>query len=132
MKTLLLLITLMSISGCVGIHTETQKSKTSQATDIFYENGTKKLWSQSEHPKNGSVTLESEQKWCGATLWAIIPIPLKLPVCKKYTTVSFENNEPATRNEGWVNTGSFYGCGPGVWLGSGISNGKTASFCIAE
>ncbi|NKQ13632.1 hypothetical protein [Pseudomonas sp. SST3] len=132
MKTVFFFTALISVGGCVGIHTDIQQSKTSKAASIYYANGAKHFWSKSEHPENGSVTLKSERKWCGATLWAIVPIPLKLPVCKSYIKVSFENNEPATRHEGWVSLGSFYGCGPGVWLGSLISNGKEASFCIAE
>lgn len=132
MKSLLIVTILLSIGGCVGIHTETQKSKKSPATNVYYKNGTKHLWSQNEHPTNGSVTVESERRWCGLTLWAIVPIPLKLPVCNKYIKVSFENNVPAIRTEGWVDVGNFYGCGPGVWLGSGISNGSSPSFCIAD
>ncbi|WP_339414286.1 hypothetical protein [Pseudomonas sp. EA_35y_Pfl2_R5] len=132
MKTTALCILLITLYGCVGIHTDTQKSKTSKAPDLYYLNGTKHHWSKSDHPENGDVTLESDRKWCGATVWAIVPIPLKLPVCKNYKKVSFQNNEPTTLTEGWVNIGNFYGCGPGVWLGSAISNGKTASFCVAE
>lgn len=116
----------------MGIHTDTQQSKTSTATDIYYANGTKHFWSKRDHPENGKVTLEAERKWCGVTVWAIVPIPLKLPICKNYIDVYFENNEPTTRSEGWVSLGNFYGCGPGVWLGSVISNGTEASLCIAE
>lgn len=132
MKTVFFLILLITVGGCVGIHTDTQQSKTSRAPSIYYANGTKHFWSKSDHPTNGIVTLESEREWCGVTLWAIIPIPLKLPVCESYTKVNFKNNEPTTLSEGWVTLGSFYGCGPGVWLGSAISNGKEPSFCIAE
>lgn len=132
MKNISLILAIISISGCVGIHTETQQSKVSKATDTYYLNNTKQRWSQSEHPANGSVTLSSERKWCGATLWVIVPIPLMLPLCKNYTKVAFENGEPTLRSEGWVSAGNFYGCGPGVWLGSSISNGQSASFCVAD
>ncbi|MGE8359478.1 hypothetical protein [Pseudomonas sp.] len=132
MKTLALLALLISIGGCVGIHTDAQQSKTSKAPDIYYTNGVKHRWSESDHPVNGDITLNSERKWCGATLWAIVPIPLKLPVCKEYAKVNFQNNEPTTLDEGWVTSGRFYGCGPGVWLGSSISNGMEPAFCIAD
>ncbi|WP_407364491.1 hypothetical protein HKW97_25015 (plasmid) [Pseudomonas luteola] len=133
MKNILCVIALMILNGCVGIHTEFQQSKISHATDTYHINGSEHLWSESEHPKNGRVTLESEQRWCGVTLWAVIlPVPLKLPVCKEYIKVEFENNMPVTRKKGWVSIDNFYACGPGVWLISGFANGKEKSFCIAD
>lgn len=120
------------ISGCVGLQTNTQQSETTPATDGYRIDGTQHLWSQSEHPANGTLTLKSERKWCGAVLWAIIPLPLMLPVCKDYEQVNFANGQPTTQEKGWVDFSSFHGCGPGVWLATGIMNGRTASFCAAE
>src|SRR3989338_11335204 len=101
MKTVFFLILLITVGGCVGIHTDTQQSKTSRAPSIYYANGTKHFWSKSDHPTNGIVTLESEREWCGVTLWAIIPIPLKLPVCESYTKVTLKINKQPTLSKVW-------------------------------
>ena len=81
---------------------------------------------------DGTVTLESERRWCGLTVWAVLPVPLKLPVCSEYVEVDFADDKPVTRREGWVGPTLFVGCGPGVWFASEIANGRDASFCAID
>ena len=126
------LAALFSLSGCVGLQTHTPTNQTSPATDGYRIDGTQHFWSQSEHPVNGTLTLRSEYEWCGAVLWAIVPLPLILPVCKSYSRVNFADGKPTTNESRGVAFSSFHGCGPGVWLATGIMHGRTASFCAAE
>ncbi len=52
---------------------------------------------------------QTTREWCGITLWAVIvPIPLKLPVCKLHKQQTL--------------TSPFYACGPLMFLGP-ISHG---------
>ena len=129
MKSLFFLILLTSISGCVGLHTITQATHKSKFPNMPYANGIWHSWKEIEHPENGSVTLKTERRWCGVTLWAIVPVPLILPACRSYTKLVFENNKPAMLIEGWTDQ-FFVGCGPGVFFASQISNGKEESFCV--
>ena len=131
MKTLLTVLLMLALTGCVGFDTRTQGSRTSPAPDKYSIDQKDYFWSQTEHPADGEVVLNSERKWCGLTLWAVLPIPLMLPVCKQHKTVTFKDNKPATLTEGWIELGLFAGCGPGVWLGTAIMHGREASFCAA-
>ena len=129
-KVATLITLLCSTSGCVGIAVETQTSRESEPLSGYYANGSWHSWREVEHPENGRVTLDAEQRWCGVTLWAIEPIPLILPVCRGYTQVVFENGVPTKQIEG-LTRGFFLGCGPGVFLATQIANGET-SFCAAS
>ena len=46
--------------------------------------------------------------------------------------VPFADGKPTTNESRGVAFSSFHGCGPGVWLATGIMHGRTASFCAAE
>jgi len=52
-------------------------------------------------------------RWCGRTIWAIFPIPLLSPSCRTYTELTFENGEPISAREQYLEkTGRI--CGPFV------------------
>ena len=54
-----------------------------------------------------------KKRWCGRTIWAIFPIPLLSPSCRTYTELTFENGEPVSAREQYLeNTGHI--CGPFV------------------
>lgn len=56
------------LTGGVGLQTHMQQNKTSPATDSYRIDGSQKLWSQSEHTVDSSVTLESEHQWRDAVV----------------------------------------------------------------
>jgi len=41
-------------------------------------------------------------RWCGRTVWAIIPIPLLSRSCRTYTELTFENGEPVSARERYL------------------------------
>lgn len=43
-----------------------------------------------------------KKRWCGRTIWAIIPIPLLSPSCRTYTELTFENGEPISAREQYL------------------------------
>lgn len=52
-------------------------------------------------------------RWCGRTIWAIIPIPLLSRSCRTYTELTFENGVPVSAQEQYLEkTGHL--CGPFV------------------
>lgn len=86
------------LSGCVGVTVsmpEAQSSRTSYDEDS---------------------DSDTTREWCGVTLWAlIVPIPLKLPVCKLHPGQSL--NSP------------FYACGPLMVLGPIVHGYEGNALC---
>ncbi|MCE6978142.1 hypothetical protein EI534_12240 [Pseudomonas frederiksbergensis] len=83
----------LSLSGCVGGVVTTPEPERERIPLTYQKT-------------DGDLTTRA---WCGVTLWAVIvPVPLKLPVCKLH--------------EGQSLTSSFYACGPLMALGP-ISHG---------
>jgi len=52
-------------------------------------------------------------RWCGRTIWAIFPIPLLSKSCRTYTELTFENGEPISAHEQYLEK-SGHICGPFV------------------
>jgi hypothetical protein len=52
-------------------------------------------------------------RWCGRTAWAIIPIPLLKKSCRTYTEINFENGEPVSAQEQYLEK-AMHVCGPFV------------------
>lgn len=105
--TLAISASLFMLSGCygytaIGGHTERTKQASPSSQEDF---GAK------AHPENGTVITESERRWCGLTIWAVIPVPLMLPVCKSYTEATFANNKLVSYREVSVNE-HWYVCEP--------------------
>lgn len=96
--------------GCVGINISSGSSTTSR--EVTKQQIELPLspnpWDGIQHPTDGKVTVKSEKEWCGITIWALLPIPLMLPVCK--SEVSFTSNIPIKVESTHPNS-IFYGCG---------------------
>lgn len=92
-KNIIALTTLsLFLSGCIGVSVSMPEGQSSQT-------------SLTDEESDSDTTRE----WCGVTLWAlIVPIPLKLPVCKLHKGQSISS--------------PFYACGPLMILGP-ISHG---------
>jgi hypothetical protein len=68
-------------------------------------------------------------RWCGRTIWAIFPIPLLSPSCRTYTELTFENGEPISAREQYVEkTGHI--CGPFVPMMGNSEAPLSESFCV--
>ena len=73
--------------------------------------------------------MRNDTRWCGLTIWAIIPVPLWLPTCHDKTEVTFKNNKPS-RIANQSKTSSAALCGPFVPI-MGIDGGSKG-FCRTE
>jgi len=68
-------------------------------------------------------------RWCGRTIWAIIPIPLLSPSCRTYTELTFENGEPISAREQYLEkTGHI--CGPFVLMMGNSKAPLAEGFCV--
>jgi len=52
-------------------------------------------------------------RWCGRTIWAIIPIPLLSPSCRTYTELTIVDGEPISARQQYLEK-SAHICGPFV------------------
>ena len=85
----------LTLSGCVGVSVSTRKPG-----------------DQYEQADSG----ETHREWCGVTLWAVIvPIPLKLPVCKMRSGETFVT--------------PMYACGPLMILGPIVHGYQGNALC---
>ena len=98
-QTSVLIILIVNLSGCVGAYFS--KSNLSEKHEI--KNDGMEYFNieraKNDHPINGAQTYNNEIEWCGLTIWAIIPIPLLLPVCSSYTEVTFLNGKPVLKQQ---------------------------------
>jgi hypothetical protein len=75
-----------------------------------------------------TIIYNDKTRWCGRTIWAIIPIPLLSPSCRTYTEVTFENGEPISAREEYVeNSGHI--CGPFIPMME-FSQDPSKGFCV--
>ena len=112
---------MFNLSGCVGYTYTRNGDVVTSETDFSRTN----LSIRSKPPlraadkinPDGTETflVDDNTRWCGLTLWAIIPIPLWLPVCSSYTEVTFKEEKPTKVSSRWVSTSGFV-CGPLVPL----------------
>jgi hypothetical protein len=139
-KTLLIIMLASNLSGCLGYWVSSngtgetvELSENNAAYKCCFYKGTPYYGVESaknNHPVNGSQIYNVKTEWCGLTIWAIIPIPLKLPVCHSNIEMTFANGEPIRRVEHYVK-GSGLLCGPFVLIPTAMEHGTT-SFCSTE
>ena len=133
MKFVFSLILMSSLTGCVGIQLERPGDIIDRPDFASVSN-----WEYRKAPPSrkadkintdGSETFLVEEKsvWCGLTVWAIIPIPLWLPVCHNYTWATYKEGKPITSASQWVKTSGLI-CGPLVPI-LGIDDGGKSGFC---
>lgn len=86
--------------------------------------------------EQNKVPLEVETKiyndkrsWCGLTIWAVIPIPLWLPVCRTYTELTLEDGEPVRAREQYLEKEGVI-CGPFVNMLQLSDEPLPKGFCI--
>lgn len=90
----------MYLTGCVGV-VVSMPEKEKERIPLTYQKTDSDL---------------TTREWCGITLWAVIlPIPLKLPVCKLHAGQSWES--------------PFYACGPLMVLGPIVHGYQGNALC---
>lgn len=117
------------ISGCVGAIVALPE-KITLRTDQY-----KALSARSLTP---AVTRTAQstpaREWCGLTVWAlVVPVPLKLPVCRSYSEQSFGSdefgNEIVLLNSEQKVASPFYACGPFMMLGPIVHGYQGNALC---
>ena len=128
------LMLLISLSGCVGY-------TYSRNGDVVIGTGSSLLVGDQPGPPNrkpdqvypdGSemFVVQNEREWCGLTIWAIVPIPLWLPVCHIHTEITYKNGKIIkASSQSPILSGAL--CGPLVWVPTGMAgkSGFGSRFC---
>ncbi|KAB0563279.1 hypothetical protein C9383_05520 [Pseudomonas palleroniana] len=96
-KTIIAAMLISCLSGCIGVQFSLPDKRASSTT------GT-------QQPTEN----DTARAWCGMTLWAGIPLPLKLPVCKTPPSPS-----------------PLYACGPFMFLGP-LMHGYEGNFLCGK
>ncbi|MNQ92476.1 hypothetical protein D3C85_1079050 [compost metagenome] len=126
-RALLYTIVIINTYGCAGIYfssTHTTDVRELPKNEMAYLGINQ---AKQDHPISGEQIYNKEIEWCGLTIWAIIPIPLLLPVCSSQTKVNFANGKPISSSQKFVK-GSGFLCGPPMSLVNTFDGGDS-SFC---
>lgn len=142
MKSIVLSITMIILNGCVGVSLQEKDRVFNVSPENSFElrsgghswglKGDHQPWHTESHPENGTKKLISHTAWCGITLWALIPIPLKLPVCENYMEATYVNNEPTSVTVHLKKGNSIYACGPFMWVAMGLMHGYEGNFLCGK
>lgn len=113
MGKLLVVAVVLSLMGCVGFTPPAQlrTSSHSVAAGDLAEAQKSQLWPI----KNGRVPIARQPVWCGVTVWAVLPIPLKLPVCVAQSELEIVDGQPRLLHQTRYENQPAYVCGPGAW-----------------
>lgn len=112
---ILALMLVINLTGCVG-YTYSSNGALVTSTDLspvelrYRSKAPDKKADKTNPDGSEEFLIYDETKWCGLTLWAIIPVPLWLPVCRSYTEVTYKDGKPTKVATQWVHTsGSLCG-----------------------
>ena len=116
MKTIFLTLVLtMNLSGCVGFSI----SNNGEFQHIKYGNNMQhqRLDPPDRVNPDGSKTyiVNTESAWCGLTIFAIVPIPLMLPICHYREEVTDKDGVQVLHTH-QDPVDNMLVCGPGMWL----------------
>lgn len=135
-KSFFLFLLVVNLSGCVGVYfSKNGDIVTSHTdfsrTDLSVRTAPPPRVADQINPDGSEMYIVAhERKWCGLTIWAIIPIPLLLPLCQVHTEVTYKDRKAIYMASQWP-TGSGLLCGPFVFIPTGMDNG-TSSFCTTK
>ena len=119
------------LSGCVGLTISTNSTeKVSEPTsDSLYRIKSRNIVAKKLPNGTETYVVHEERQWCGLTIWAIIPIPLQLPLCRSFIYVNYTDGKPKQQKEQMLERSGFV-CGPLVPVMNTLStSGKEQSFC---
>ena len=129
---LLVFIFAINLTGCVGFNYsgngKTYVSDSNFSSVPFnYKTSPPARDPDRKNPDGSEMFIvEHEWKWCGLTVWAIIPLPLWLPVCSNHLEATYMNGK-ITLVASQQPTFTGYWCGPLVPI-MGIGGGS-GGFC---
>jgi hypothetical protein len=131
-----ILMLLVNLSGCMGI-TFSRNGHVVVNTDYspvenFKDRESPPARKSDKVNPDGSETFRvyDGTKWCGLTIWAILPIPLWLPVCDAYTEVTYKDGKPVNVATQWLHTSGLL-CGPLILVPTGMDGGSS-SLCTTR
>jgi hypothetical protein len=138
MKLMLAALVLgVSLSGCAGItyygHSDAVVSKTDfSPVNSFQDREKPPSRAPDKQYSDGTVmyVLQNETVWCGPTIWAVIPVPLLLPLCRDHTEMIYKDGHPIQMTYQGTGFTSVAICGPGLPLLSVF--GGRVGFCMFE
>ena len=129
-NSILSLILIINITGCVGFiyssNSDIAVGKSLDPVESRYLKKPNTIADQINPDGSEMYVVKDELKWCGLTIWAIIPIPLWLPVCRTHTEVTYRHGKPIQVAHQSPTTSEAL-CGPFVPL-LGIG-GRPTGFC---
>lgn len=131
-KIFLIYLLAVNLSGCMGIYVSkngeiVESNSDFSRTDLSVrERPPSRVADKINTDGSETYVTNHEQRWCGLTLWAVIPIPLWLPLCKVHTEVTYKDGKAIHVASQWP-TGSGFLCGPFVPI-MGIDGGSKG-FC---
>ena len=137
------------LGGCVGVATDYTISsqagvvnlKTGDEIYFFDWKGYDKKRTEEYFGKPSEIHINKfgqerwvypyKKSWKGVYVFLlVIPIPLKLPIGNLNMYIDFKDNNVQNISYEFL-TGKFHGCGPGVWLMTGMSEFSGGpKFCI--
>jgi hypothetical protein len=124
-----LLASLTLASGCAGVAFSRNGPVSHEESRIALGYGDKLPEREPDRTNpDGSKTYVTadEWRWCGLTIWAVIPVPLWLPVCRDHGEVTYMNGVRVDQTTQWLRT-DYALCGPFMPL-MGI-DGRPHGFC---
>lgn len=80
---------------------------------------------------DGSETyiINDDYEWCGVTIWAVLPIPLKLPVCRNHAEATFKEGKIVSGvHQGGIITKGFW-CSPVMPIVNFFGPNEPVGFC---
>jgi hypothetical protein len=112
-----ILVLIFNLTGCVG-YTYSKNGEVVYKPDFspvanfkYRETPPDRKADKINPDGSESYFVYDETKWCGLTVFAIIPIPLWLPTCHAYTEVIYKDGKPLNVATQWPHaSGSL--CGP--------------------
>jgi len=118
----------LSLTACVGVGVSLPE-KTTLKTDAYR--------AQSYRSTSPQITRTAKstpvREWCGVTIWALVPVPLKLPVCASYSEQSFGKdefgNEIVLLDTEQNVPSPLYACGPFMVLGPIVHGYEGNALC---
>lgn len=119
------------LSGCVGVNFSVNGPLVNEKTGLPNQKSTPDGVGRLNDDGSTTYVLHDERSWCGLTVWAVLPVPLWLPVCRHYREVTYLDGKPVR----WAHQAPatyFVGCGPFVpllWL---ANKSGGSGFCRAD
>ena len=113
------------LSGCVGVSLYGNKDAVISKTDFSRVPS----FQDREKPPNRTpdkqfpdgtemYILQHDTSWCGVVIWAIIPIPLMLPLCHDHLEMTYKEGKPIQMTSQWSGLTFVAACVP-WWIVTG-------------